>query len=105
MILQNLEWEEREAAQIELERLADSLRGDGFAVEVSPLDASTLIKIEESAGHVAVDVLNVVLDHVENDSLDAAIGVVGVALFKWAKGRTHFRDRDGGKATARIWGP
>jgi hypothetical protein len=105
MILQNLEWDEREAAQIELERLADALRGDGFAVEVSPLDASTLIKIEESAAHVAVDVLNVVLDRVENDSLDAVIGAVGVALFKWAKGRTHFRNRDGGKATARIWGP
>lgn len=105
MILENLELEDREAAQVELEELADSLRGSGLTVEVAPLDGSFHAKLEESAEQVALDVLNVVLEHAEGAAIDATLAALFVGLRKWAKRRKHFRDKDDGKATVRIWGP
>ena len=105
MILENLELEDREAAQVELEELAGILREGGLTVEVAPLDAPFHAKLEESAEQVALDVLNVVLAHAEAAAIDATIAAVILALRKWAKRRKHFRDKDAGKATARIWGP
>jgi hypothetical protein len=39
MIIENLELDDREAAQAELEELAGILREGGLTVEVAPLDA------------------------------------------------------------------
>lgn len=105
VILENLELEDREAAQVELEGLAETLRGSGLTVEVAPLDGSFHAKLEESAEQVAVDVLNVVLEHAEGAAIDATLAAVVVGLRKWAKRRKHFRDKEDGEATALIWGP
>ena len=43
-----------EAAQAELEELAEGIRQEGFMVEVAPIDVSFHAKLEEGAGHVAV---------------------------------------------------
>jgi hypothetical protein len=105
MILENLELEDREAAQVELEALAETLRGSGLKVEVVPLDGSFHAMLQESAEQVAVDVLNVVLEHAEGQAIDATLVAVVVGLRKWAKRRKHFRDKEEGEATALIWGP
>jgi|GEM_PF-5657467 len=105
MILENLELEDREAAQVELEALAETLRGSGLEVEVAPLDGSFHAMLQESAEQVAVDVLNVVLEHAEGQAIDATLVAVVVGLRKWAKRRKHFRDKEEGEATALIWGP
>jgi hypothetical protein len=102
VILENLELDERDVAQVELEQLADGLRDSGFSVEVAPVDGSFHAQLQESAEQVALDVLNVVLEEGEAHVVDALIGyLVGT----WAKNRKHFRDRDDGEATAVIWGP
>jgi len=105
VILENLELEDRKAAQVELTELAEILRGSGLTVEVAPLDGSFHAKLEESAGQVALDVLNVVLEHAEADAIDATLAAVVLALHKWAKRRKHFRNKEDGEATALIWGP
>jgi hypothetical protein len=105
VILENLELEDREAAQVELDELAEALRGSGLTVEVAPLDGSFHAMLEESADQVALDVLNVVLEEAESHALEAIIGTVITALYKWSKRRKHFRDKDDGEATALIWGP
>lgn len=105
MILENLELEDREAAQVELEELAEILRSSGLTVKVAPLDAPFHAKLEESAEQVALDVLNVVLEHAEAAAIDATLAAVVVGLRKWLKRRKHFRDREDGKATVRLWGP
>lgn len=105
MILENLELEDREAAQVELEELAEILRDSGLNVKVAPLDAPFHAKLEESAEQVALDVLNVVLEHAEGAAIDATFAALVVGLRKWSKRRKHFRDREDGKATVRLWGP
>ncbi|HEV7483032.1 MAG TPA: hypothetical protein VGO13_08025 [Solirubrobacterales bacterium] len=103
MILENLEWDEREEAQVELGQLADVLRGEGFDVDLLPLDGAAHAKLEESAdvGRAALEVLNLVLAATETALAETAI----TALLRWAKGRRRFRDKDAGDATAVIWGP
>jgi hypothetical protein len=101
MILENLELENREAAQVELEQLAEVIRQEGLPVKVAPLDGSFHSILEESADHIALDVLNIVLAATETAMIETTLG----ALFRWAKRRKHFRDPEDGKATAVIWGP
>jgi hypothetical protein len=105
MILENLELEEREAAQRELGDLAEKLAKQGFDTRLAPLDGSFHAKLEESADRVALDVLNVVLEEAESQTISAAVGAITATLTSWARGRRHFRDRDEGQATAVIWGP
>lgn len=102
MILENLELDDRAAAQAELGQLADRLRANGFTVELAPLDGSFHAQLQESADQVALDVLNVVLEQAEAHAIDA---IVGVVVGIWAERRKHFRDKDEGEATAVIWGP
>jgi hypothetical protein len=105
MRLENLELDDRHEAQAELSGLAEDLEAEGFDVEVAPEDASVLAKLQESAEHVFVDVLNVVLNHAEGLALDATLIGVAHALRRWARRRKHFRGREGAKPTALIWGP
>jgi len=105
LVLENLEFDQRVEAQVELQELAESLRQIDFKVEVAPLDGSFHAKLEESADQVFLDVLNVVLEEVEGQAIGAMIGVIIPVLAKWARRRRHFRDKKEGKATAVIWGP
>ncbi|MFL5901035.1 MAG: hypothetical protein ACJ75S_07535 [Solirubrobacterales bacterium] len=105
LTLENLERDARPESQAELQGLADKLRGEGFNVEVAPLDGPFHAILEESAAHELLDVLNVVLDQAEAHAIDAAIGAVSAVVTNWARSRFRFRSRDGGRATAVIWGP
>jgi hypothetical protein len=101
MLLENLDPTDRDAAQGELEQLADVLRADGLNVEAAPLDGPLHADIREGAGRVALDVLNVVLAAGEIARIAEAVE----ALLRWARRRRHFRDDDEGEAYAVIWGP
>jgi hypothetical protein len=92
-------WEE---AQEELEELAALLRSEGYETYVAGRDEPFHAHLQESAEQVAVEVLNVVFDH----ALDAAaVLAIERIVHRWAKRRRRFRDRDGARATAYIWGP
>lgn len=98
--LENLELEHRNEAQVELLELAAALEKLGAKVEVAGLDESMLAKLEESAGGVAVDVLNVILDPAK----EIAVGVVSAAIYDWAKRRRRFRgDRPDDRPQARLY--
>jgi hypothetical protein len=62
-------------------------------------------KLQESAEHLFVDVLNVVLEHAESVSIDATLLGIGAAIRRWARRRRQFRGGDGDRPTAVIWGP
>ncbi len=91
----------RKEAQEDLERLARLLRSQGVEVRVAGLDESIHARLQESAEQIAVDVLNVVLDH----GVEIAAGAHAETIRQWSKRRRRFRDRDGARATAVIWGP
>ena len=91
----------REEAQEDLERLADLLRGKGFDVYVAGLDESIHARLEHSAEQIAIDVLNIVLEH----GVEVAVGALAEAIRQWARRRRRFRNRDGARATVAIWGP
>ncbi len=91
----------RKEAQEDLERLAKLLRSRGVEVQVAGLDESIHARLQESAEQIAVDVLNVVLDH----GVEIAAGALAETIRQWAKRRRRFRDREGARATAVIWGP
>jgi hypothetical protein len=90
-----------EQAQAELEDLAAAMRADGLEVYVAGPDESVHSILQESADQVAVDVLNVVLEHALDETIALVIGLV----IGWARRRRCFRDRDGARATVCIWGP
>jgi hypothetical protein len=92
-------WEE---AQVELEELATLMRAEGYRVYVAGRDEPYHAHLQESAEQVAVEVLNLVLDH----GVNAAVGVALEEIIRrWAKRRRFFRDREGARATVYIWGP
>lgn len=104
MRLENLELVNRTEAQLELFALAAELETEGFVVEVAPEDGSFHAKLQESADHVVLDVINVVLDHAEGLAVDATILAVAHALRRWAPRRRQFRGRERTRPTAVIWG-
>jgi hypothetical protein len=57
--------------------------------------------LQESAEQVAVDVVNIVVEH----GVEVALSALVATIRQWAKRRRRFRDRDGARATAVIWGP
>lgn len=59
MLLENLDLDQRSAAQEELEGLADDLRAVGFGVRVADEDGSVHARLQESAEQVIIDVINV----------------------------------------------
>ena len=105
LTLENLERDADVESQAELRGLADKLREEGFDVEVAPLDGPFHAILEESATHELIEVLNVVLDQTEAHAIDAAIGAVSAVVADWARSRFRFRNKDGERATAVIWGP
>jgi len=91
-----------DAAQTELEELAELLRSEGLDTYVARRGEPFHAHVQESAQQAVVEVLNVVLEH----GLDAAAGaVLQEAVRRWAKRRRLFRDREGAKAAVYIWGP
>lgn len=98
--LENLDLDDREAAQEELASLADALRAHGAQVEVAGLDESCRAWLQHSVGDTAVDVLNVVLDV----GADVTIAVLTNVIYDWAKTRRHFRGSEpGDRPQARLW--
>jgi hypothetical protein len=58
------------------------------------------VKLEESAGGVAVDVVNVIFDPAK----DLVVGIVSAAIYDWAKKRRRFRgDGSDDRPQARLW--
>lgn len=98
--LENLALVEREKAQTELEELGDLLRTEGLDVEVAGPDEPFRARLEESIGGVEVDVLNVILDHVVEETMVLVVA----AIRRWAKKRRWFRgEREGDRPQARLW--
>jgi hypothetical protein len=103
--LENLEAHEpeglREEAQIELEQLANQLQAAGFEAELAGLEESVHGHLQHSAEQHVVEALNLVLDH----GLDAAAALaIEEVLWRWARRRRRFRDQDGARPCAYIWG-
>ena len=99
--LESLDDENAEAAQQDLDALADDLRDAGFDdVEIAGFGEPKWTAIRKSAESEFVHVLNVVLSHAENVSIDAIL----VAVFTWArKKRLAHRGRHGAKPTVSVW--
>jgi hypothetical protein len=92
----------REEAQVELEQLASELQAAGFEAGVAGLEESVHGHLQHSAEPSFVEALNLVLDH----GLDAAATLaIEEVLRRWARRRRRFRDQDGARSCAYIWGP
>jgi hypothetical protein len=91
-----------EAAHSELETLAAALRAEGLDAYVAGADEPFHAHLQESAEQAFVDVLNLVFEHAIDVTLMLAAERI---LRRWARRRRHFRDREGARATAYLWGP
>lgn len=99
MRLESLELDQPHEARDELAELASRLSKEGFSVTIAEPGESVFVRLRESAEHVFVDVLNVVLDEAECHAIDVVIS----AVTAWATRRVHFRGREGARPVVVVW--
>lgn len=99
MRLVSLDYDHAEEASADLERLAERLRVSGHTVEIASADEPHRVRLQKSVDHIAMDVLNVVLDEAERHLIDTILTVITT----WALHRLAFRGRGESKPTVVIW--
>jgi uncharacterized protein YbjT (DUF2867 family) len=104
MRLESLVQGETPEARAELIALAESLRAEGYKVEVAHPGEPVHARLRKQAGIEQVEtVLNVVLMDAEH--VVFVVGAIKVVVEAWARARHHFGVRPDRDSAADIWSP